>query len=1384
MRGKAESCNNLAFCAFMRMDFELAVKMHREVYNLTHNEVELLIADVGLMRIYQRTALYKEFYDYRNSALRRIKRLSEDANLFTDKHDRARLNYAKTEFSIVSAIYYYYLQQRPEAINALTQVDNQRELLSDTGQLLYYHYIRGTTKLCDKDTKENQLLCEFDEVYRVWDLASKKGYLYFEGNSIHGLADLMASRDNYEFFKKHRLHALQKISSPVDSLFPLRLGQLALQKLRRYDDLYQIAGTYVTIGKYLNLHGRYNEALDSLQLALECVNNHHRRYYLCNDTLDRLKMHDEVNASCVEKKWLEYELKTAPEWILRIREQLSVSYAGMGMKTYSDYNRNIYLDILEDIRQNKELEIRYQALEKEARLLNLLLISVIIGFVIVSLLWGILNKRSKKKNQKHLRRLQLTLDICQKITTSIPDNAQNETEITNAIQQAVLPDLETLFGMKGILIENRNLVFPQHITTEERAMVKVITPYIQWALDNGMTSAFLDDECRRIEKQRYVYEQHIAVQKRQNIVKRTCLSIVNGIHPYIDRIIHEVSKLQDRRCLTEIEKKERYLYINELINTINEQNEILSLWVKLKQGTINLKIENFELNELFDLLRKGNRAFEMKQQKLEIITTDACVKADKALTLFMVNTLAENARKYTPVKGWVKIYAVVADKYVEISVEDNGYGLSPKDVTHIMGDKIYDSKTIGLGSSSDNETLKKNKGSGFGLMNCKGIIEKYRKTSNLFKVCSFGVESVIGKGSRFYFRLPVGIKKTTIILLAAMSLSLSSCGEVGQSYVSEESPVADSLLLEKQNEYEDLLDIASDFADDAYFCNIDRAHELALQCVDSAMHYLNMHYEKYAHSPHRFMTLVGKGEPAELDWWREMFDSDFHIILDIRNEAAVAFLALRDWDSYDYNNSAYTSLYKLLGEDLFLEEYCNRLKRSSNNKQIGISLSIILLIILFLGYYIFYFRKRLVNRWNLEQVLEINQQVFKASQLYINDSENVSKLEEERLSKIPYLIAEKAFDSINDLLGIDGLYIAVYNEATNKLEYASNLADGEALEETAWGKLMYRSFTEVKSVAEGKMQAFPLHVEIGNVERCIGVLCLIRREDRKQDGEDLLLELIVRYVSIVIFNSVVKLIAKYRDIEEVQDEARRASWEDSQLHVQNMVLDNCLSTIKHETVYYPNRIKHLMTRLVSNQSDKNEDETIMAVGELIEYYKAIFTILSSCAARQLGDVTFRRSTIAISELTSFAIKYFNKVYKGKNALILFKVESLDEAVTGDINLLHFLLESLIDEALSFDLSGIIKLIVTVDGKFIRFSFTDLRRKKTREELQLLFFPVLHRMNADGQGNLHGTEYLICKQIIREHDEFAGYRGCRINAEPVGIEGGFTVYFTIPRKKLL
>lgn len=1370
--GKAEASNNLGFCAYMNMDFDRAEALHKEVYKLTKNELELLIADIGLMKICQRTAMNKEYYDYRNSALRRMKRIREESDLFADRHETLRLDYAFTEFFIVSSIYYYYLQQRQEAIDALNQIPED-EALTDTNQLLYYHYIKGSASLVEANNPEERKLREFDQLYYTWRTAVQSKHPYFEGNGLQGLANLMVSPANFEFYRVRRTHALDQFDFPVDSLMPLRMAQLALEKFREYDDLYQIAGAYVSIGKYLNAHGCYPEALDTLTKALDCVNQHHLLYYHYKaDTLDKLWPYAEGDTTYTGVPWItEEKVKTVPEWISRIREQLSVSYAGLGMKHASDYNRNIYLDILNFTRQDKELENRKLSLEAGSRQMTLVLSLVIVGLVLVVILWWFFNKSSKMRNQVDVERLQQILSLCRDITSSIPMNVP-------LIQRGI----DQLFGKGRMTLEipeeGKAALVPVHrLSKDEKALVHVLEPYIIWAADNEQMVEALSDERIQLEKQRYVYEQHIAGNKRQNLIKKACLAIVNGINPYIDRILNEVHKLTEKGYIDDEKiKKEKYQYIDELVTTINEYNDILALWIKMKQGTLSLNIETFGLNELFDLLGKGRRAFEMKEQTLEIEPTHAMVKADRALTLFMINTLAENARKYTPEGGVIKVYARTTDSYVEISVEDNGRGISAEDVAQIIGEKVYDSRVIGMKNATDADELKENKGSGFGLMNCKGIIEKYKKTNELFRVCVFNVESELGKGSRFYFRLPSGVRKVIGVLLCLLlPFGMGSCLYDPIPPMLQDT---DSIVVITDSAYEDLLDAASDYANAAYFANVDEQYEIALQYADSAILLLNEHYQKYARpdATHRYMKLVGEGIPAEILWWNELFDSDYHVILDIRNEAAVAFLALKQLDAYSYNNSAFTDLYKLQGEDQTLEGYCRQLERSNINKTVGIILCFVLLIVSLVGYYLLYLRKRIQNRLSLEQVLEINQKVFAASLIRPQEQENAEALqrEESTLKEIPQRIVDEAFGSVNELLTIDRMGIAVYNETTHLLEYASS--PGQEMPE-----MVQLCFDSREYISEQHRQAIPLMVEAGGEHQCVGVLYLERREGTEQETDRLLFELVARYVAIVVFNAVVKLATKYRDIESAHEETQRASWEDSMLHVQNMVLDNCLSTIKHETIYYPNKIKQIIGRLnAQNLSEKEEKEAVETMTELIEYYKGIFTILSSCASRQLEEVTFRRTTIPVQELFETAGKYFKKSVKNRMDKIELEMAPIDARVIGDVNQLRFLLENLIDEALTVHEDGVLRLQARKDDEYIRFLFTDTRREKSVMELNQLFYPNLARMTSGEKGELRGTEYLVCKQIIRDHDEFAGRRGCRINAEPAE-GGGFTVYFTIPRR---
>lgn len=1314
----------------------------------------------------------KEYYDYRNSALRRMKRIREESDLFADRHETLRLDYAFTEFFIVSSIYYYYLQQRQEAIDALNQIPED-EALTDTNQLLYYHYIKGSASLVEANNPEERKLREFDQLYYTWRTAVQSKNPYFEGNGLQGLANLMVSPANFEFYRVRRTHALDQFDFPVDSLMPLRMAQLALEKFQEYDDLYQIAGAYVSIGKYLNAHGRYSEALNTLTKALDCVNQHHLLYYHYKaDTLDKLWPYAEGDTTYTGVPWItEEKVKTVPEWISRIREQLSVSYAGLGMKHASDYNRNIYLDILNFTRQDKELESRYISLEAGSRQMTLVLSVVIVGLVLVVILWWFFNKSSKTRNQVDVERLQQILSLCRDITSSIPMNVP-------LIQQGI----DQLFGKGRMTLEipeeGKAALVPVHrLSKDEKALVHVLEPYIIWAADNEQMVEALSDERIQLEKQRYVYEQHIAGNKRQNLIKKACLAIVNGINPYIDRILNEVHKLTEKGYIDDEKiKKEKYQYIDELVTTINEYNDILALWIKMKQGTLSLNIETFGLNELFDLLGKGRRAFEMKEQTLEIEPTHAMVKADRALTLFMINTLAENARKYTPEGGVIKVYARTTDSYVEISVEDNGRGISAEDVAQIIGEKVYDSRVIGMKNATDADELKENKGSGFGLMNCKGIIEKYKKTNELFRVCVFNVESELGKGSRFYFRLPSGVRKVIGVLLCLLlPFGMGSCLYDPIPPMLQDT---DSIVVITDSAYEDLLDAASDYANAAYFANVDEQYEIALQYADSAILLLNEHYQKYARpdATHRYMKLVGEGIPAEILWWNELFDSDYHVILDIRNEAAVAFLALKQLDAYSYNNSAFTDLYKLQGEDQTLEGYCRQLERSNINKTVGIILCFVLLIVSLVGYYLLYLRKRIQNRLSLEQVLEINQKVFAASLIRPQEQENAEALqrEESTLKEIPQRIVDEAFGSVNELLTIDRMGIAVYNETTHLLEYASS--PGQEMPE-----MVQLCFDSREYISEQHRQAIPLMVEAGGEHQCVGVLYLERREGTEQETDRLLFELVARYVAIVVFNAVVKLATKYRDIESAHEETQRASWEDSMLHVQNMVLDNCLSTIKHETIYYPNKIKQIIGRLnAQNLSEKEEKEAVETMTELIEYYKGIFTILSSCASRQLEEVTFRRTTIPVQELFETAGKYFKKSVKNRMDKIELEMAPIDARVIGDVNQLRFLLENLIDEALTVHEDGVLRLQARKDDEYIRFLFTDTRREKSVLELNQLFYPNLARMTSGEKGELRGTEYLVCKQIIRDHDEFAGRRGCRINAEPAE-GGGFTVYFTIPRR---
>lgn len=1326
--GKAEAVNFLAMYAFQRMEYAQVLERYKEVYRLTPNELELLIADIGMMKYCQRTSRNREFYDYKNKAQRRLKRIDEDRDLFTDRHESQRLKQAVADFYLTSASYYYYLGQMDEVRHLLSGLSSLH-LETDRGLWLYARYMQAMAEEAVSTSSGGERIRRFDHLYALWQDASSEGYPYWEANALQGMAGVMALPTDEAWVRRHRAHLLYADGARIDSLQPLRMAHRALQLFKQCGETYQIVGAYLTIGKCLNMRGEYRQAIDSLERAKACA-----------DSID----------------------SRLPEWSARINEQLSVSYAGLGMKDSSDIYRNAYLDRLNESRQDKELESRYKELEQQSRHIDRLLLALCMGMVALVFLFYLLHRRAKMSNESEVQRLRRLLDLCVDITSSVPLNVP-----------VVSQGLERIFGMGRVELrqtaDGYSLVPMADLRREELTLLSLLQPYVEWVNDNARRGEDLSETRLMLEKQRHVYEQHILCGKRENIVKKACLSIVNGINPFIDRILNEVHKLRQGYAHSSATiRHERYEYIDELVDTINESNDMLASWIKMKQGSLSLNIENFALDELFTLVGKNRRSFEQRRQQLSIVPTSSWVKADRALTLFMINTLAENARKYTPVGGHIRVEATPGEDYVEVAVSDDGVGLSQEDVERILGEKVYDSAIIGMANSADPEGLKAAKGGGFGLMNCKGIIEKYRKTSSLFRVCTFGIESRPGKGSRFFFRLPLGQERSRTGRMGGWMLLLLGTLSLQAAPMNRE--------LRADTSADVLLEQASQWADSAYYANLDRRPGDVLRYAERAVALLNKDYMYRANSGRlNYIQLHGVGLPAEQEWWKDGFETDYHIILDLRNEVAVACLALNNWQAYTYNNQAFTELYKLQSEDRTLESFCQRLERSNTNRRVGIGLAIVLFLLALASYYLFYLRKRVKHRLRLEQMLEINETLFAASQNHrIIDAAEALQYEEDIYKEIPLRMIVRAFEGINELLITDALGLAVYNRSSRGLNYVSTPSGEQP-------PIVQACFEAQTYLHMDGWQAMPLLIEAESEKSCVGVFCLQRPTGTERETDRLWVELMARYVAIVVRNTVLTPATQFRDIEAAHEEAHRASWEDGLLHVQNMVLDNCLSTIKHETIYYPNKIKQIIGKLL--RSEGNEHEHIEAVGELIEYYKGMYTILSSCAARQLEDVTFRRSTIEVGRLMHEAERFFHKTVRNR-LLEGVSLEVDSEAslkVVGDVHQLTFLLETLLGEALSHRLPGKLSLSVRPDGDFAAFVFTDSRRQLTEEEMHTLFYSnsvAMKRARLEEQDE--GTAFLICKQIMREHDEYAGRRGCRILAQAAP-QGGFCIRFTLPMR---
>ena len=115
------------------------------------------------------------------------------------------------------------------------------------------------------------------------------------------------------------------------------------------------------------------------------------------------------------------------------------------------------------------------------------------------------------------------------------------------------------------------------------------------------------------------------------------------------------------------------------------------------------------------------------------------INADENMMMLIVRNILNNALKYTPVGGEIRISAAPRRRYVRITIADTGMGMgmSPEQINAILADEENTSSAGTMGE----------KGSGLGLVLCKEFIEKHN--------CRLYIDSVQGEGTKVTFTVPV-----------------------------------------------------------------------------------------------------------------------------------------------------------------------------------------------------------------------------------------------------------------------------------------------------------------------------------------------------------------------------------------------------------------------------------------------------------------------------------------------------------------------------------------------------------------------------------------------------------------------------------------------------
>jgi signal transduction histidine kinase len=168
--------------------------------------------------------------------------------------------------------------------------------------------------------------------------------------------------------------------------------------------------------------------------------------------------------------------------------------------------------------------------------------------------------------------------------------------------------------------------------------------------------------------------------------------------------------------------------------------EELILFSMASSDTFLLRLEQVRLVDLVQVAlakvceKADNRRVRIREHMLD---TSLVVTVDRDKMRYVITELLDNAVKFTPEGGTVRLVVLAEDSLVNVSIQDTGIGIAKERLPELF-EPFH---------QLDGSVTRRYGGVGLGLALVRKIVEAHGSTIQ--------VSSVEGKGSRFDFRLPL-----------------------------------------------------------------------------------------------------------------------------------------------------------------------------------------------------------------------------------------------------------------------------------------------------------------------------------------------------------------------------------------------------------------------------------------------------------------------------------------------------------------------------------------------------------------------------------------------------------------------------------------------------